>query len=58
MLGLFYVFVDFFFKISYFEKFFQEHYGLGPDQDRHSVGPDLDPNCLQRFQKMMKVAAI
>ena len=22
--------------------------GLDPDQDRHSVGPDLDPNCLQR----------
>ena len=20
--------------------------GLGPDQDRHSVGPDLGPNCL------------
>ena len=19
---------------------------LDPDQDRHSVGPDLDPNCL------------
>ena len=23
-------------------------YSLDPDQDRHSVGPDLDPNCLQR----------
>ena len=22
---------------------------LGPDQDQHSVGPDLDPNCLQRL---------
>ena len=22
---------------------------LDPDQDRHSVGPDLGPNCLQRF---------
>ena len=21
---------------------------LNPDQDRHSVGPDLGPNCLQR----------
>ena len=21
---------------------------LDPDQDRHSVGPDLGPNCLQR----------
>ena len=23
--------------------------GLYPDQDRHSVGPDLDSNCLQRL---------
>ena len=23
--------------------------GLDPDQDAHSVSPDLDPNCLQRF---------
>ena len=23
--------------------------GLDPDQDRCSVGPDLDPNCLQRL---------
>ena len=22
---------------------------LGPDQDRRSVDPDLDPNCLQSF---------
>ena len=22
---------------------------LDPDQDRHSVGPDLVPNCLQRL---------
>ena len=22
---------------------------LDPDQDKHSVGPDLDPNCLQRL---------
>ena len=22
---------------------------LDPDQDRHYVGPDLDPNCLQRL---------
>ena len=22
---------------------------LGPDQDRHAVGPDLGPNCLQRL---------
>ena len=23
--------------------------GLDPDQDRKYVGPDLDPNCLQRL---------
>ena len=22
---------------------------LDPDQDLHSVGPDLDPDCLQRL---------
>ena len=22
---------------------------LDPDQDRHSVGPDLGPTCLQRI---------
>ena len=25
------------------------HHGLDPDQDRLFVGPDLDPNCLQRL---------
>ena len=24
---------------------------LKPDQDRHSVGPDLSPNCLQRLSE-------
>ena len=24
-------------------------YSLEPDQDRHFVGPDLGPNCLQRL---------
>ena len=23
--------------------------GLDSDQDQHFVGPDLDPNCLQRL---------
>ena len=23
--------------------------GLDPDQERHFVGPDLGPNCLQRL---------
>ena len=30
--------------------------GLDPDQDRHSVGPDLVPNCLQRLSADDKVA--
>ena len=42
-----------FFKINFFEKFFWEHYqsfkSLDPDQARHSVWPDLVPNCLQRL---------
>ena len=25
--------------------------GLDPDQDRHSVGPDLGPNSLQRLSE-------
>ena len=32
--------------------------GLDPDQDRHSVSPDLSPNCLQNcYQQMTIVAA-
>ena len=27
----------------------RESSGFDPDQDRHSVGPDLGPNCLQRL---------
>ena len=46
-----------FFKINFFKKIFQEHYQiqnlmskhLNPDQDRHFVCPDLDPNCMQRL---------
>ena len=32
---------------------------LDPDQDRHFVGPDLSPNCLQTlgYQQIIKVAA-
>ena len=29
--------------------------GLDPDQDRHSVGPDLGPNCLQRLSAENKL---
>ena len=28
--------------------------GLGPDQDQHSVGPDLGPNCMQRLSAAVK----
>ena len=28
--------------------------GLDPDQDRHYVGPDLGPNCLQRSADFKK----
>ena len=30
---------------------------LDPDQDRHSVGPDLGPNCLQRLSADMSSLA-
>ena len=30
---------------------------LDQDHDQYSVGPDLGPNCLQRFQYTTKVAA-
>ena len=34
-------------------------YGFDPDQDRHFVGPDLGPNCLQLLSADdKKVAAI
>ena len=42
---------DFFSKISLFQNSFRNvirvSNGFDPDQDRHSVGPDLVPNCLQ-----------
>ena len=44
-----------FFKINFFSKLSREHNtvrvsnSLDPEQDRHSVGPDLGPNCLQRL---------
>ena len=43
-----------YFKINFFEKFFQEYTirvpnSLDPDQARHFLGPDLGPNCFQRL---------
>ena len=42
-----------FFKINFFEKFFQEYNrvsdSLDPNQTGHFVGPDLNPNYLQNL---------
>ena len=46
------------FKINFFEKVFQEHYGLDPDQVPHSVPLDLGPNSPHLgYQQTRKVAA-
>ena len=34
---------------NYFRNAFTVSNSLDPDQDRHSVGPDLVPNCFQRL---------
>ena len=52
-----------FFKINFFKIKFRNTIrvsnALDSDQDRHSVGPDLSPNCLQRLtaEQMTKTAA-
>ena len=42
-----------FFRITFFEKFFQEYHqcqnSLDLDQAQRFVGPDLGPNCLQKL---------
>ena len=43
-----------FFKINFFQKnsfrnTIRVSNSSDPDQARHFVGPDLDPNCLQRL---------
>ena len=44
---------DFFSKLTFSKKYFMNTIrvtnGLDTDQDRHSVGPDLGPNFLQRL---------
>ena len=44
---------DFFSKLTFSKNYFCNSIwvsnNLDLDQDRHSVGPDLDPNCLQRL---------
>ena len=39
----------FFFSKNSFSNTIRMPYGLGQDQDRHSVVPDLGPNYLQRL---------
>ena len=54
-------FFDFFFKFIFFKKIFQEYHqtsillsnSLDPDQAGCFVGPDLGPNWLQRFAKVI-----
>ena len=44
--------VDFFkiiFFINSFRNTIRVSNSIEPDQARHNVGPDLDPNCLQRL---------
>ena len=45
---------DFFQSGFYLENSFRNTIlgsnGLDPDQDPHSVGPDLGPNCFQRLR--------
>ena len=40
-------------EISFMEAFSVSN-GLDPDQDQHSVGPDLDPTCLQMLSAIDK----
>ena len=43
-----------FFKKKYFRNTVRVSNSFDPDQDRHSVGPDLGPNCLQRLSAYHK----
>ena len=44
------------FKKNYFRNTIRKSNRLDPDQDRHSVSPDLAPNCFKDYQQMTKVA--
>ena len=47
-----------FFIINIFKNIIRVSIGLDPDHDRHSVGPDLDPNVICKgYQQMTKVTA-
>ena len=41
------------FSKNYFSHSIRVSNNLDPGQDRSSVGPDLDPNCLQRLSAYM-----
>ena len=43
------LFIINFFKKNAFKVNTRVSNGLGPDQNRRSVGPDLVPNCLHRL---------
>ena len=49
---------DFFSELTFSENSFghiiRVSNSLDPDQDRHFVGPDLGPNCLQRLSAYNK----
>ena len=46
--------INFFQKFTFFKTIRVSH-SLDPDQDRYSVGPDLDPNSLQRFAEQAEL---
>ena len=54
------LFADFFSNFNFlfqkvgFRRIIRASNGLDPDQDQHSVGPDLGPNCLQKQEKSPK----
>ena len=43
------MFHAFLLSADFFRNTISESNGLDPDRDTHSVGPDLGPNCLQKF---------
>ena len=46
------------FSKNYFRNTIRVTKSLDPDQDRHFVGPDLGPSCLQRlYQQTTEVDA-
>ena len=50
---------DYFSKLTFFKTSFRKttrvSHGLDTGQDRRSVRPDLDPNCLNGYQQLTKV---